>query len=683
MAHIAAISSTEIIVYVIAAFAYYLFFRKMSASMKGPSPIEIPGRVIAQASQEVVATVRELVLKTFAKAEGHRFVDIDIYNGHVYPADVAEAVPLEESLALVVGQSYTLGVAIRLNRKGIESQLRAKREVENPRKDKETLTLEIVVSTYGPNASAIKLEQTVAQITWPFDADSTEALFRFELNQNRLQKAWTNEFEIRIHFRKDFLDVVRMTVPVVATRGVKKRVRLPREFKARRLSWPQKADVLACLPVDTSERALSIHISMEGSRYRFQFLLRRDDGRLMLLPFVRNFSNGDLEMLLRRIRDFWTKLAVTTYANKITPNARSTFKGHNETLVSFGQEAWRLLFGDAVGDRTGASEAVGDLLSRTPFLPGSLIQIVYAPEVIGFVFPWNLVYPPAAEEDVAVNDPFRFWGARYQIEQVQEGSLNDGLTTEPVEIAVTLDSQFGDAQLQATMFESLQREFVGKLRISELINNSKKLFAELSRGPSSHIYYFFCHGYAPRAGALIAPDRVNELKKIVDDLPEKERAAWEYHTRLISTEESEAWIYIGDSKIRLSKLAEKSFFFFQQGKPFRKPIVFLNMCQSVDLPPTMTTGFVRLFLNRNAVAVIGTECVMSAVFAHQFSDAFFRAVLSGKDVGSALYEARARFLHPEVRNPLGLAYTLYGRGTTRVGNRPVSREAENDSANVR
>jgi CHAT domain-containing protein len=117
----------------------------------------------------------------------------------------------------------------------------------------------------------------------------------------------------------------------------------------------------------------------------------------------------------------------------------------------------------------------------------------------------------------------------------------------------------------------------------------------------------------------------------------------------------------GTSQIKESKIAGLQF--FEQ----RMPIVFLNMCQSADLLPSMTSGLVRVFLKKGAPAVVGTESPMTAVFAHTFAKRVLDDLFAGMDIGTALWNARRHFLSSNVRNPLGLAYTLYGRATVRLG----------------
>jgi hypothetical protein len=71
---------------------------------------------------------------------------------------------------------------------------------------------------------------------------------------------------------------------------------------------------------------------------------------------------------------------------------------------------------------------------------------------------------------------------------------------------------------------------------------------------------------------------------------------------------------------------------------------------------------------------------MTGIFANAFAEAVFDCLFDGDDIGTALWKARRRFLAPDVRNPLGLAYTLYGRATARLGTRSlVASKGRSDS----
>jgi hypothetical protein len=93
-------------------------------------------------------------------------------------------------------------------------------------------------------------------------------------------------------------------------------------------------------------------------------------------------------------------------------------------------------------------------------------------------------------------------------------------------------------------------------------------------------------------------------------------------------------------------------------------MVVLNTCESALLSPVLTDSFVHFFLSRGAGAVIGTECPMTIEFAHPLGERALTSLLCGRPVGEALLEARRHFLG--LRNPLGLAYTVYGSATARL-----------------
>jgi hypothetical protein len=62
---------------------------------------------------------------------------------------------------------------------------------------------------------------------------------------------------------------------------------------------------------------------------------------------------------------------------------------------------------------------------------------------------------------------------------------------------------------------------------------------------------------------------------------------------------------------------------------------------------------------------------MTGVFANAFSRVMLDELFANGNVGTALWKARRHFLAADQRNPLGLAYTLYGRAVARLGSGPV------------
>jgi hypothetical protein len=169
---------------------------------------------------------------------------------------------------------------------------------------------------------------------------------------------------------------------------------------------------------------------------------------------------------------------------------------------------------------------------------------------------------------------------------------------------------------------------------------------------------------------------VKLLREKIEAIDESkpERAALEILLTLTTKMIDEPWMYIGSSEIKESELRSQKFFCK------RRPIVFLNMCQSAELLPSLSGGLVRVFLDRNASAVIGTECPMTSVFANEFARALLDELFAANDVGTALWKARRRFLAEDIRNPLGLAYTLYGRAIAHLGAGPIIAAAGNSNS---
>jgi hypothetical protein len=101
------------------------------------------------------------------------------------------------------------------------------------------------------------------------------------------------------------------------------------------------------------------------------------------------------------------------------------------------------------------------------------------------------------------------------------------------------------------------------------------------------------------------------------------------------------------------------------------PLVFLNGCSTGNEPPLQTRNLVSLFLDLGARGVVATECTMPDVFAAPFAAEFYRRFFTRSNggppgLGEALLATRRHFLE-NYNNPLGLAYTLYADGETRVG----------------
>jgi hypothetical protein len=580
------------------------------------------------------------------RPEPERFTDLTLYKGYAYPGDEpATTNQLLDSESLRACGKYTLKVAICAERSGIGAGS-VFAAVLNPRKTTETLKLFIVAKTvYGP----IEIKDHVVAVEWPSHADSYPAFFRIAIPATLSEPVLRAMIEIRLyHATLDLLDVVHLEAYVAANTETK-------TFPMR-VEWPRLSPhSTPQLDPDAVVRELTIRVWSVMDGYKFEFIFQRGEPGIPF-PFERNLKVGDLEVLLAKVRDFWTRLVITSYASQISVRP-PTWKRYLRELFEMGTTAWDLLFGSRTGSQEGASEAVGQLMALTRLADGSHVQITYENGLRDFIFPWSILCPPADHVD-----PLSFWGAKYQLEQVWGGASRDFLQLEPVGVSVAVDPGFGEAQPEVDMFESFRAQAGDRLRLDPLIANRDDLFTALSG--SRHLYYFFCHGYAPAGPSLTRRDGINVLRKSIEALPNTHRQPWETLLALTAKMADEPWVFLGNAQITESAFRRERHYF-----NVRRPILFLNMCHSAALAPSITSGLVRLFLDRDAAAIIGTESPMTPTFAHAFANELLNNLFSGDDVGKALWRSRRHFLH--IRNPLGLVYTLYGRATIKLGKRAL------------
>lgn len=609
----------------------------------------------AQSSEAIAVSVTDEPAPRKPKEEVDRYTDVAVYEGHFYSSeDLTDVMPLPDKDPLIPGCEYTLEVAIRRIRRGISAEEAAPRPTKNPRRAEEEVRIYVLATALW---EGIEFEEEFSSLTWPHDADSDSALFRFTTAADGTSTS-QGPIEIRLYdVSLDLLDIVRVccTVTTRDMPGIPKRT----------LLWPDVAPAIIASDSADLERYLSIHVREIRGGYRFEFLVRTPKQEVVRIPIVRDIKEGDLEQLLVAVRDFWTRLVVTNYEQALTVT-NATFELHLGTLRKLGLRAWTLLFGSRSADQTGGSETLGEVLTALEGKDGACIQVTHANRLTSFVFPWSILYPPS---DAATLDPMHFWGAKYQIEQVTSGRRQDKLSDEPVEMAFVLDPSFGNSSAHAQLMRDYKTTMSGRFTVTDPISDQAALVSALTKPSPAHLFYFFCHGYTASRHSSLRFDGIKALRSAIEEVPpgSAERRALDTLLTLTERMKDESWIFMGNSEIKESQLRAPMFFATK-----RRPLVFLNMCQSAELVPSLSSGFVRVFLEKNACAVVGTESPMTAVFAHEFARETVGRLLNGASIGAALWEARRHFLSPQFRNPLGLAYTLYGRAGSRLGSAPLA-----------
>ncbi len=284
----------------------------------------------------------------------------------------------------------------------------------------------------------------------------------------------------------------------------------------------------------------------------------------------------------------------------------------------------------------------------------------------GFLFPWAFLYDQPLPKSHEMPEIHGFWGYRYAIEQHITGASHADTPKEIddcLKIAFMLWEGFPNAEEQKKLMIDLRTAAAGKLAISDPPITTREKFYESLEQLDDSVLYFYTHGHYRRPQsasnqfdlaalierrlAQLSPESADymSLRRLLERLGEEE------------SEIVDSYIELSHGRLYYYELLELV------DELSSEPFVFLNMCESAEMVPLQTENFVSLFLKLGARSVLGTECTMTATFAHPFSVIFLTEVLRGEQMADALRSARRHFL--EKKNPLGLAYTLYGSGTMR------------------
>jgi hypothetical protein len=431
---------------------------------------------------------------------------------------------------------------------------------------------------------------------------------------------------------------------------------------ARTVRFPEMAE----LP----QQALSLTIVRDGTdRYRFTFLVdphsgsggagsgEQEPASAVELSCQVHMTRDDLTHLITKAR---RQLYNVVQAFDLLQDAR-TYRLATRALAQVGRQLYLKIFASE------SAQALRDWMEES--LPdGSTIQIV---DLAGdFCFPWSLVYTEQPWDDDEPVDVERFWGWRYEIVILTSRMLD---TYRQVETLMPTDDAL---RVSVGMYERLvgtaeQTAFFDELGslsdhqvLSEIVTSRHKMGQRLAAADQD-LYYFFCHGYTERIATDIQLDAdlvsqfVQQATSARKDRPQSVR---EHLDDLFDV--SDSWLRLTRGKIPLTMLKETVPSEFSQ-----HPLVFLNMCESAQVLPSLSDGFVPFFLQRGARGVIGTECSMNTIFADDFARAFLTLFFQGESVGRILLTLRRRYL--KEGNPLALAYTLYSDAGLRLDGRVI------------
>ncbi len=401
-------------------------------------------------------------------------------------------------------------------------------------------------------------------------------------------------------------------------------------------------------------RHLSLTITRDGlDRYRFTFLVDPDPDdaeaarRALALSCTVRLTRDDLTHLITKARR--QLYNVVQVYETLREGKRALSRKALRALAQVGRQLYLKIF------ESTSAQALRDWMEAN--LPdGSILQVV---DLAGdFVFPWSLVYtePPWADDKPV--DVTKFWGWRYQLVILTAHLLDTYrqapptiTAEEPLRISVGLYERLMGISTQKAFFAGLP-ERSGQRVMAELRTRRRTMSRDL-RDADRDLYYFFCHGYTERIATDIQldADLLDLFARTAAAASEEQSESLREHLADLF-DVSDSWLRLTRGKIPLTMLKETVPAEFS-----RHPLVFLNMCESAQVLPSLSDGFVPFFLQRGARAVIGTECSMNTRFADEFARAFLDRFFRGEPVGAILLALRRQFLERD--DPLALAYTLY------------------------
>jgi hypothetical protein len=560
---------------------------------------------------------------------------------------------IERQQALFLGHSYEM--ALNVGRLGRQSIIDWSHTPGGPKAIVEPREAEaqLYVSVFSQD---FEIQEPTQVLTLPRQANSDTLRFRVRPVRRTLGEGDQATLDVCLYYRCNLVQSFEVRVEVLLE-GEKPRTETPQWAKLQAARIEKYPDLDQVAP-----KALNLTITKQADgAYQFTFTLMPEAVKEPQWQEIRlgcrvSLRREDLIHLITKARRQLYNIARSkAYQNSVTGEPL-TFRRAMQALALLGRQLYSKLF-ELGGPDSSARMVAGWLQDN--LAQGATIQVVDLAR--DFVFPWNLVYDSVPWDENGLLqriDLEGFWGWRYQFELLTGDLMNtyqtSGLeidTTDGLRVAVGLNDAIPHAQEQRNLFDTLSTNSAGRAEYT-IMDTSPELTKFLQRG-GQDIFYAFCHGYTERMATdiQISDDLISEFKAWVRSLPADELAA-------LKDQESSLF-NVGDSWLKLTfgriPLTMMQYYAADRFDP--APLVFLNMCESAQVLPSLSGGFIPFFLQRGARGVIGTECAMTSTFAHPFAEAFFQRLLRGQAVGHILWELRREYL--EQGNPLGLAYTQY------------------------
>ena len=600
-----------------------------------------------EAEKAAVDVAREAAGVT---ASGSRYADFAFYEGG---NERGARVP--GGHCLCAQKQYQLEVAVRAKPTGIPSEGPKRSPVLEPQQQQDA-TIMVTAERVG---DGFEIDEPVQTLTLPPVGDSsTNAVFHVRPLHESKQSDDLAKIRVRLYYGFNLLEVSLIRAEVVGDSPSHSRWGLKKPISFRQERLP--CDYLDLHNILT--RAMHVDITRQGEHYLFNFAFKNDAKQELVFTAPARLQSTELESELISIRKIWYDIAMSkTFSEQIEGDS-DEFLANVRRLAKAGRRLWVALFRQ---DRHSALYRIGQWLEDHPLQQDGIVQISVDEDAASFVFPWALIYDrEVPEKDCELPAPEGFWGMRYCIEQqLLTGSrgTDKPIHVEELKLAFMLWEEFRNAKEERQLMQRLVQQSAGKLEVSTPPIIDNKTCRNLLLNCDAQILYFYTHGYTRHREADIGAGPNLELfiqryERLNQDDPRRATNRLLYESiKQEGYEPDRSWIELTRGKLYLDELYEKV------DNLQSNPLVILNMCESAQITPSLLDSFFHFFLNRGARGVIGTECPMTLEFAHPFAALFLEDILAGEQVGIALLKARRHFM--KLRNPLGLAYTLFGLAT--------------------
>ncbi len=588
-------------------------------------------------------------------------------------SDGSRGARLAAGAVLQASARYQLEVAVRTVRKGIPAEGETEPIVEPGEKD----NVDILVVLDSPD-NDFEIPEPVQRLVLPPAGDSRQNAWFRGLQARRRTNGQDElvKLRVRLLYNLNLIEVAVIEAESVSPLEDDSHSRLGLEKPIRFVQFLRERDYKDLKKI--RPRSMHVLVSRAAGGFDLSFVLDREGRPDVPLPGTARIPDASLEGSLYGIRK--ALLGVTlwdAFAASLDCADEIQFARGMNDLARLGRELWTKLFELESGS---ALYHIGDWLWKHPLPARATIQVSVDPGAYAFVLPWNLLYDRDLPGDPDTPpDPEGFWGVRYQVEQRAAAS---DLTDEaahpagPVELGY-LTWPFTETALQEQFLKEMAGRSKGRLGEIRAIDSANDAMTYLTSG-AAQIVCFFAHGHTQFQEAARVGFSEADFLEMYQELPADSplRAAWKGICDDIQNKQYQSdrsWIQLRIGRIYLTQLYQN------KGLRLEKsPVVLLNMCESAQLTPSLRESFIHLFLDRGAAAVVGTECSMRPFFAHHFAKELLEGLLGGEPLGEVILDVRRRFLAR--RNPLGLAYTLFGSPAARFEPALVERAAESEAS---